>query len=53
MGSGEMLVPDLETIVIASHLVLVASILRGFSGFGFAIGAVPLLTWHQRRSCPW
>jgi uncharacterized protein len=39
------LVPDLGTIVITSHLVLVASVVRGFSGFGFAIGAVPLLTF--------
>lgn len=36
--------PDLGTIVLASQLVLLASVVRGFSGFGFAIGAVPLLS---------
>lgn len=42
---GEVPVPDLGTILVASHLVLLASVVRGFSGFGFAIAAVPLLTF--------
>ena len=34
---------DARTLAIASCCVLVAGVVRGFSGFGFAIGAVPLL----------
>ncbi|MFO1072387.1 MAG: sulfite exporter TauE/SafE family protein [Geminicoccaceae bacterium] len=35
---------DGRGLLLASGCVLVASIARGFSGFGFAIGAVPLLS---------
>lgn len=35
---------DGRGLALASGCVLVASVARGFSGFGFAIGAVPLLS---------
>lgn len=35
---------DAKLLAIASGLVLAAGMLRGFSGFGFAIAAVPLLS---------